>query len=161
MTPTEIKTQNTKLILDECLEQNITNKNQIKYILATAEWETNHTFAPVREAYWVSESWRKKHLRYYPYYGRGFVQLTWKKNYEKFSKLLGIDLVGNPELVLNSKISAFIIVYGMKHGMFTGKKLSDYINDNKVDFVNARKIINGKDEENKIASIAKNEPRIV
>ena len=161
MTQKEIKDQNTQLIIDECLKQGVTDKNQIKYILATAEWETNHTFQPVREAYWVSDAWRQKHLRYYPYYGRGFVQLTWKKNYEKFSKLLNVDLVNNPDLLLNAKLSAFVIVYGMKHGTFTGKKLQDYINDNGVDFVNAREIINGSNEEYKIASIAEKEPRIV
>ena len=47
-------------------------------VLATVEWETNKTFQPVREAYWLNEDWRRAHLKYYPYYGRGFVQLTWK-----------------------------------------------------------------------------------
>ena len=48
------------------------------YGLATAWWETNKTMQPVREAYWLSEAWRKPNLRYYPHYGRGYVQLTWK-----------------------------------------------------------------------------------
>jgi hypothetical protein len=51
--------------------------------LGTAFLETNHTMVPVREAYWVSEAWRKAHLRYYPWYGRGLVQCTWEKNYQR------------------------------------------------------------------------------
>ena len=34
------------------------------------------------------------------YYGRGFVQLTWERNYETMSDLLGIDFVHHPDLAL-------------------------------------------------------------
>jgi len=149
------------LIIDECIRQGITNKNQIKYVLATAQHETNGTFKPVKEAYWLSDGWRKRNLRYYPYYGRGYVQITWESNYRKFSKILTehykseyIDLVKYPELVMNEEISMFILVYGMKHGSFTGKKLSVYITNKKTDFRRARKIINGLDKAKKIARIA-------
>ena len=86
------KSQNDKnnfisLLLKECELQNITNKNQIKYIIATVQHETNNTFKPIKEAYWLSEGWRKRNLRYYPYYGRGYVQITWRENYEKFSNI--------------------------------------------------------------------------
>ena len=149
------------LIIDECFKQGITNYNQIKYVLATVEHETNGTFKPVKEAYWLSEGWRKRNLRYYPYYGRGFVQITWESNYFKFSKLLTkryashyIDLVKYPDLALDLSFSTFILVYGMKHGTFTGKKLSDYISNKKIDFRRARRIINGLDRAKKIAAIA-------
>ena len=70
---------------------------QWAYIFATVFHETNATFLPVREAYWMSEDWRKRNFRYYPYYGRGFVQITWEANYLTYKKLLGIDLVKNPD----------------------------------------------------------------
>ncbi len=81
-------------IKSECLRQDIGLKNQIAYVLATADHETNHTFKPVIEAYWLSnpDTYLKTHLpssKYYPYYGRGYVQLTWDYNYEKYGKLLG------------------------------------------------------------------------
>ncbi len=155
MTKKEQKNTSIKLIRTECKNQGVTDERQIAYILATIEWETNHTFAPVKEAYWVSEGWRKRHLRYYPYFGRGFVQITWKDNYAKFASLLGVDLVRHPDLALHPDFAAFIAVYGMKHGVFTGKKLSDYFNDHKEDYVRARRIINGKDKAHTIASIAK------
>lgn len=130
---------------------------QIAYVLATADWETNHTFEPVREAYWLSEAWRKRHLsRYYPYYGRGYVQLTWRENYEKYSKLLDIDLVNDPDIALQPDVAAFILVHGFKAGAFTGKKLEDYVNEDKRDYKNARRCINGLDRCQEIAELAEN-----
>ena len=41
------------------------------YVFATVFHETAQTFAPVIEAYWKTEAWRKRNFRYYPYYGRG------------------------------------------------------------------------------------------
>jgi hypothetical protein len=43
---------------------------------------------------------------------------------------------------------------GMIGGWFTGKKLSDYLGNGKVDFVNARRIINGLDRADDIAGYA-------
>ena len=141
-------------IIRECYRQEVKKPEQIQYVLATVRHETNDTFESVREAYWLSEKWRKKNLRYYPYYGRGFVQITWKENYDKFGKLLGLDLVGNPDLALVFENAIFILVYGMKHGTFTGKKLDDYFGDRGSNFVEARKIINGKDKAKQIALLA-------
>jgi len=131
------------------------SKEQIKYIIATAIWETNHSCLPVKEAFWLDEEWRKKHLRYYPYYGRGFVQLTWEQNYKKFSKLLGVDLVKSPDLALDEKNAVKILVIGMKNGLFSGKKLEDFMEKNgKLDFKKARRIVNGNDRAELIAGMA-------
>lgn len=142
------------LIISECFNQGITNQNQIKYVLATVEHETNKTFMPVREAYWLSAGWRQRNLRYYPYYGRGFVQITWEENYARFGKLLGVDLVKTPDLALELENALFILVHGMKYGLFTGKKLSDYITKKKIDFRGARRIVNGMDRAKKIGRLA-------
>ena len=117
------------------------------YVLATTFHETAHTFKPVVEAFWLSESWRSRNLRYYPYHGRGFVQITWKENYQKFSDLLNVDLVNNPDLTLDFDNSFYILTYGFKHGTFTGRKISDY-----VDFQEMRRCINGTDKAGLIAS---------
>lgn len=58
-----------KAIISECKKQGLNLKNQIAYVLATTEWETANTFKPVKEAYWLSEEWRRKNLRYFPFYG--------------------------------------------------------------------------------------------
>jgi len=142
-------------IIFACYEAGITNENAIKYVLATVEHETAGTFKPVKEAYWLSEEWRKKHLRYYPFYGRGYVQITWEKNYKKFSKIVGKDLVKNPDLALSHNVALKILVIGMRDGLFTGRKLSRYFNQDRCDFVNARRIINGTDKAQHIAELAK------
>lgn len=130
-------------------------RNQMAYVLATAWHETAHTMKPVREAFWLSESWRRKNLRYFPWYGRGFVQLTWERNYIKAGKELGLDLTTNPDKVMEPEISAKILVHGSAKGWFTGKKLSDYITLRKSDFVGARRIINGTDKARQIAKLAR------
>jgi len=82
------------------------------------------------------------------YYGRGYVQLTWKDNYDKMSKALGLgdDLLIHPERVMEPEIAYNIMSYGMRKGSFTGKKLADYINGTTCDYKSARKIINGLDK---------------
>lgn len=141
-------------IKSECLAQGLTLKEQIAYVLATVEWETAKTFKPVREAFWLSEEWRKQHLRYYPYYGRGYVQLTWRNNYQKYTDILRNDLVIHPDLALESEIALFVLVHGFKTGTFTGRKISDYINNHHVDFEGARYCINGNDHAYDIAKLA-------
>lgn len=138
----------------ECKAQEIGLKQQIAYVLATVEWETGRTFRPVREAYWLSEDWRKENLRYYPYYGRGFVQITWENNYKKYSAILGIDLVNHPDSAMKENVALFILVHGFKTGTFTGRKITEYINVLRTDFVNARRCINGTDKANEIAGLA-------
>ena len=144
----------TQMILDTCVKHKLL-RNQAAYVLATAYWETGRTMKPVVEAYWLSEAWRRKNLRYYPYHGRGYVQLTWKRNYIKAGKELGVDFVKKPQKLLEPRNSAEILVVGSRDGWFTGKKLSDYITLSKSDFVGARRIINGTDKRHAIASIAK------
>jgi len=141
-------------IVAECAEQGVVQDEKIAYILATAEWETNHTFDPVKEAYWLSEDWRERNLRYYPYYGRGYVQLTWEENYSKYGVITGAALVANPDLALEPATARMILVHGFVNGTFTGRKISDYINTKGVDFYNSRRCINGTDKAAEIAQIA-------
>ncbi|WP_223458574.1 hypothetical protein [Pseudomonas sp. GL-RE-19] len=90
----------------------------------------------------------------YKYRGRGCVHLTWKSNYRKFSDLLSFDFVSNPDAAAKFEHSIPIMIIGMTEGIFTGKKLANYLNANEVDYLSARKIINGNDEKALIASYA-------
>ena len=138
-----------------CQAMGIGLPTQIAYVLATTQWETAQTFQPVREAFWNDEAWRQEHLAsYYPYYGRGYVQLTWDRNYKAYSDILGIDLVNNPDRAMDPAVALFALVHGFKTGTFTGRKITDYINRSTTDFVNARRCINGTDKANEIAALA-------
>ncbi|WP_217577311.1 carboxypeptidase [Mesorhizobium sp. GbtcB19] len=143
----------TRMLINECRAQGLL-RNQCAYVLATAFWETAHTMQPVVEAYWLSENWRRNNLRYYPWYGRGFVQLTWEKNYQRAEAETGSPVHQNPALALNPAIAAKIAVTGMREGWFTGRDLNDFIDLQHSDFVNARRIINGVDRAQEIAVIA-------
>ena len=90
------------------------------------------------------------------YYGRGFVQLTWKANYATAGAAIGVDLVRKPELALDPKNATRIMFEGMTKGWFTQKKLSDYFNKTKDDWVGARRIINGQDKAQTIATYEHN-----
>jgi putative chitinase len=136
------------------------------YALATAGHETAHTMQPVREAFWLSENWRRANLRYYPFYGRGYVQLTWKANYQKADRELGLggSLNDNLDLAMNPDIAAKIMVKGMQEGWFAGDKSGrrhTLVRHVPADgaasvaqFTSARRIINGTDKAAKIAGEA-------
>lgn len=91
----------------------------------------------------------------YKYRGRGCVHLTWKNNYKKAKDKFGIDYVNQPELAADFKHAVPIMIWGMEVGIFTGKKLSTYINNNGMDYESARRVINGSDQKVLIASYAK------
>jgi hypothetical protein len=155
----------TSAILDEWDRRKLTDLRWLAYMLATTKWETDHTMQPIQEGGGPAYLKSKK---YYPWYGRGYVQLTWDYNYKKMTQLLKAadfrssatrgsypDLVANAELALVPDIAAFVMFEGMLKGVFTGKKLADYFNDAKTDWLNARRIINGTDRAAEIAAIAK------
>ena len=135
------------------------------YMLATAWHETAHTMLPVREAFNLSESWRKRNLRYYPYYGRGYVQITWLANYQRLDKeaaaqglIKAGELLANLDLAMRVDLAAFALRLGMIEGWFTGKKLSTYLPAKGVatraQYINARRIINGTDKADLIEDYA-------
>lgn len=130
------------------------------YALATAWHETNRTMQPVREAYWLSEDWRKKNLRYWPWYGRGYVQLTWERNYELADKELGLGgaLLDDADLAMRPDIAAKILRWGMVEGWFTGVTFAACLPHSGVatrkQYMDARTIINGKDRADLIEDYA-------
>jgi hypothetical protein len=135
----------------------ITDLRWVAYMLATVRHECAQKWAPIEEygkghgkeygkPLKVKDASGKEHTNIY--YGRGYVQLTWEGNYKRMSTLLGYgeELWLHPERVLEPEIAYKIMSYGMRHGTFTGKKLSHYIHDNACDYKNARRIINGLDQ---------------
>jgi len=134
------------------------------YALATSFHETAQRMMPVREGLNASEAWRKANLRYFPYYGRGDVQLTWHENYEKADRELGLGgrLINDLDVALEPDISARIMVRGMKEGWFAGDRAGRHTLDRHLpdaegtveQFISARRIINGTDKRQLIAGYA-------
>jgi len=83
------------------------------------------------------------------YYGRGYVQLTHASNYRTMGARVGLleDFVHDPDVVLEPFIAYEVMSIGMREGRFTSRKLSDFINDAKLDYLNARAIVNPGDKK--------------
>ena len=150
------------------------------YALATSYLETANTMQPIKEiggtAYFMrmyditgQRPAKAKELgnltkgdgAKYP--GHGYVQLTGKKNYrhaqDELAKIgIVVDLVNNPALAMRPDVAAAIMVLGMQHGWFTGRKLSDDLPAHGpatlIQFVASRDIINGKDRQEDVAAYA-------
>jgi hypothetical protein len=134
--------------------QDLMSIPQFAYVLATIFHETGSKMQPVIE---IGKGIGKpygKLINGRAYYGRGDVQITWLDNYRRVGVSINQDLVNNPELALVPSISCEIAIKGMVLGWFTFNKLHDFITDEKIDFINARRIINGMDRAVLIAGYA-------
>ena len=140
---------------------------QMAYMLATIKHETNNTFHPVMEGYYLKSnriaalySYYRKHNpgalnTIFPngvdqptYEGRGYVQITHLSNYRRF------NIENVPEKALEPETAYHIMEYGMANGTFTGKRLQDFVNETETDYYGARRVINGKDKASLIAGYA-------
>jgi putative chitinase len=149
----------------------------LAYALGTAFHETAFTMQPIRERggkdyftrMYDPESSLPKRAAFARsngalpgdgviFYGRGFVQLTWRSNYAKMGKAFAVDLTSSADAadqVLQPDLAAKVMFKGMDEGVFTGKKFADYFNPSTEDWKNARRIINGNDCDEIIAQYAK------
>jgi hypothetical protein len=162
---------------------------RLSYAWATIFHETAGSMQPVEEAYYIGEKYGVKRMReiqkgfrYYPFFGRGFVQLTWETrripNYSKATREIKkqrpeivkefeaktgqtFDLVKNPDQAKDPIIAFAVMSLGMFQGWFTGAKISTFIDNSKADYVNARTVINGHDKAGQIATHAKNFEKIL
>lgn len=151
------------------------------YAFATAFLETGSTMRPVLEANWLSPAARERYfLRMYDpqgarpavakalgnvhpgdgarFCGRGYVQLTGRRNYARAGAKLGLAIEANPDLALRPDVAAKIMRRGMSEGWFTGKSFASYLPATgpatREQFKAARRIINGQDRAGDIALFA-------
>jgi predicted chitinase len=145
------------------------------YALATAFHETAGTMQPIQEyggnAYYtrlydVTGAYPQRAIQNgntepgdgIKYCGKGFVQLTWKNNYARAGREIGVDLIDHPELAMAPNIAAQVLRRGMTEGWFTARKFNDYLPASGPaalgQFVMARRIINGLDRANLVADHA-------
>jgi hypothetical protein len=145
----------------------------LAYALATAFHETAFTMQPVEErggsAYFMrryDKSGRRPDFAMRVlgntqagdgvlFHGRGFVQLTGRRNYRLMGETFGVDLTSGPAAAaraLESGLAARIMFKGMIEGLFTGRKLADYFLGRTADWRNARRIVNGLDQADRIGT---------
>lgn len=167
-------------ILDRALAVR-TPVRHLAYMLATAFHETAKTMQPILETRspkepsnpsidvaikrldssfaagklpWVSKPYWRKDAGGKSWLGRGLVQLTHKDNYERMGRVIGVDLLADPDRALEPGVAVSIMFFGMTRGDFTGRPLSDYLDGRIADYVNARRVINGTDSARKVADYA-------
>jgi hypothetical protein len=150
-------------VLDEWDRRKLTIVEYLAYMFATIYHETARTMQPIRElggpAYFAKYDGRRDLGNTLPgdgnrFHGRGFLQLTGRRNYALASRKLNTDFLANPDAVMQLNYAVPILFDGMLDGWFTGKELADYRTDKGYDYVRARAIINGKDKAALIASYA-------
>ena len=144
-------------------DPDITDLRWLAYMFATVKHECAGTWRPIEEygkgkgrkygtPVTVTDPEGKSYSN--AYYGRGYVQLTWDYNYRNMGKVLNNRLLYEPSLALDAEVAYRIMSHGMRNGSFTGRKLSQYISGDTCDYVNARRIINGTDQADRIAGYA-------
>lgn len=154
LTPEQQRNINT--IVKSCIKYGVTNKKLQAAILATISKESNFIPHPENLNYSIqniNRVWPKvdnetaqelSHNpeklgnyiygnRYgnapnegYKYRGRGFNQITFKANYERFGKLLNLDLVNNPDLLNDPQIAAAAAVMFFLTELKSGKSAGSF-----------------------------------
>ena len=138
------------------------------YMLATVHHETAKTYQPIDEhgttsyferryGYQTAVGQRLGNVRIgdgAKFHGRGFVQLTGRRNYKVMDERLSVGLESSPDLAKEPAIAYSVMSTGMFNGMFTGQSLGKWIGGHLCDYVHARKIINGMDCAELIAGYA-------
>lgn len=144
-------------ILDEWernYEPNNSDLRWLAYPLATTYHETSQTMQPIEE---YGKGSGQPYGKPDPetgqtYYGRGFVQLTWRENYARADKELRLrgarSCEWHAENALKLAIASDVMFLGMAEGWFRSdskgaQTLLRYFNATTNDAFNAREIING------------------
>lgn len=165
-------------ILDEWGTRRLADPRHLAYMLATVYHEVARSMQPIRE--WGDARYffrlydiagerpgTARHLGNVEpgdgvrFCGRGFVQLTGRRNYRRMTDLVtrprfGLDLVAEPDAALRLDVATAILFEGMLDaesgfGDFTGLALDDFFDATKDDPVGARRIINGLDRAELVA----------
>lgn len=148
------------IILDEWERRKMTDLRKLGAVFGNTKRETDSTMWPIEEyGHGTGQPYGIPGTTGKIYFGRGFVQLTWERNYKLMAKLLGIDIWHAPEKALDPPVAAAILFEGCFNadsgvGDFTGKSFDDYFTGTLTDFVNSRRVINGTDHAAEIAILS-------
>jgi putative chitinase len=92
------------------------------------------------------------------YRGRGLAHDTGRRNYGLSGRAVGLDLLANPDAILDLDVAVRVLTSGMKYGRYTGRSFVHFLPSigeaNAAQFGQARRIINGVDRAADIAGLA-------
>ena len=133
-----------------------TNFNLAAYLLATAY--ADHSLLPSEEQLKTDDV--KASAMQAPYFkqgtqGRGYVHFSGAYNYNRFARDVRVAIDLNPKLLLDKKVAAKVLVFGVLNGRFTGVKIDKFIPAaGTPDFAGARRAVNGDVNAVSIAKLA-------
>jgi hypothetical protein len=123
-------------IIRACSAAGITDANQLAYVLATAEHESDH--------YNTTDEYSRHHYDECGW-GEGLIQVTWCSNKRRVFQRLGLPAYGgiSDRRLHNPTIAAQALCRGMKEGWYTATRLGQCISGSQVNLRCARSIVNG------------------
>lgn len=133
-------------------DENVLTPLTLLGALATVRVECGRDYKPKREIITPELANKNYGARYgnrkgtndgFNYRGAGLIQLTFRGNYQDYGDKIGVNLVDNPELLLDVNISAKVLAR-----YFKDRGVIDVLN--RRDFLEARKIINGVNPNTKL-----------
>lgn len=86
----------------------------------------------------------------YYFRGRGYTQNTGRRNYKLLSYVVGIDLIHNPDALLEPRVSHKAAQYAMTHGLYTGAKLETFTSLEPPNYYETRTVLNGHDRASEV-----------
>lgn len=170
-------------IIDACDRYGVITAHHVAHVMAEVYHETGGYMLPIKEtvmpshkdknppddlvirrldqAYasgklpWVSRPYWRKDKDGKAWFGRGPIQTTHRINMAKIGQVLGVDLLKDPDRILEPEVGAASAVVGLRDGLYTGRKLSDYAFPAALDAGpehHPRRMVNGRDGTDKKVS---------
>ncbi|MGZ3184026.1 MAG: hypothetical protein ACXU8N_16425 [Telluria sp.] len=151
------------------LDPDVPDLRSAAYLLATVKHECADTWLPVAE--FGTDTYFGKYEPNTPlgarlgntlpgdgkrFRGRGYVQITGRANYARLGERLGMGdaLVQDPDRALDPLPAYRILTVGVREGLFTGRRLDEFITPEQTDYLGARRTVNGTDQAATIAAYA-------
>lgn len=84
----------------------------------------------------------RKNSRGVAFFGRGLVQITHEYNYEAADRVMKVGLADKPDLAYEKDHAIVLLVDGVRKRWYAGKRITDYLDDEKSNWVEARNSVN-------------------
>lgn len=142
---TDLQIESVKAIMNQCLIQSVLDIRCVSYAYAVAYFncyrpndESHDRIVPCFEN---KNIMTLRGMAQYPYIGRSYTMLKGKHLYRAESIRMDLDLLYDPDLLLNIDIASNSHVYCLKNGTITGRKLGEYIYGNYCNYTACHRVV--------------------